>query len=38
MPFLVKHGNQYLISDIIVAADMLLAAFNSARVNVEVNS
>ena len=37
-PFLVEHGNQHLISDIIVAADMLLAAFNSARVNVEVNS
>ena len=37
-PYLVKHGNQYLISDVIVAADMLLAAFNSARVNVEVNN
>ena len=37
-PFLVKHGNPYLISDVIVAAEMLLAAFNSARVNVEVNS
>lgn len=36
-PYLVKHGNQYLVSDIVVAADMLLAAFNSSRVNVEVN-
>ena len=36
-PYLVKHGNQYLISDIIVAADLLLAAFNSARINVEAN-
>lgn len=37
-PFLVKNGNQNLMSDIVVATDLLLAAFNASRVNVEVNS
>ncbi len=37
-PYLVQKGNQNLISDIIVAVDMLFAAFNSARANVEANS
>ena len=37
-PFLVEHGNRHLISDIEVAAEMLLAAFNSAMINVEANS
>ncbi len=36
-PFLVKEGNRYLISDVKVAAEMLLAAFNSAQANVEAN-
>ena len=36
-PFLVQHGNKYLISDVECAAEMLLAAFNSAKVNVEIN-
>lgn len=37
-PYLVENGNQYLISDVIVAIDLIFAAFNSARVNVEANS
>ena len=37
-PFLVEKGNPHLISDIEVAAEMLLAAFNAAVINVEVNS
>ena len=36
-PFLVECGNKYLISDVECAAEMLLAAFNSAKVNVEIN-
>jgi len=36
-PFLVEQGNPYLISDIEVAIEMLLAAYNSARINVEIN-
>ena len=36
MPYLVEKGNRYLISDIAVAAEMLLASFNAARINVEV--
>ncbi|MFA5059852.1 MAG: cyclodeaminase/cyclohydrolase family protein [Candidatus Omnitrophota bacterium] len=36
-PFLVEKGNRYLVSDIQVATEMLLAAFNSAIINVEVN-
>ena len=37
-PFLVEKGNPNLISDIIIAVDLLFAAFNSARVNVEANN
>ena len=37
-PYLVENGNPNLISDVIVAVDLLFAAFNSARVNVEANS
>jgi len=36
-PFLVEKGNPNLVSDVIVAVDLLFAAFNSARVNVEAN-
>ena len=36
-PYLVEEGNPYLISDIEVAAEMFLAAFNSAYINVGVN-
>lgn len=36
-PDLVQHGNRYLISDIQVAVEFLLAAFKSAMVNVEIN-
>ena len=37
-PCLVERGNPHLISDVEIAAEMLLAAFNSAHINVEVNS
>ncbi len=37
-PFLVAQGNKYLVSDIEVAVEMLLAAFNSAQINIEVNN
>ena len=37
-PYLVEQGNSSLISDIGVAAEMLLAAFNAALINVEANS
>ena len=37
-PYLVEHGNPYLISDIEVAAELFLAAFNAARINVGVNA
>ena len=37
MPYLIENGNPYLISDIEVAAEMFLAAFNSAHINVGVN-
>jgi formiminotetrahydrofolate cyclodeaminase len=36
-PFLVEKGNKHLVSDIVVAAEMLMAAFNSAMANVEAN-
>ncbi len=36
-PYLVEHGNKYLLSDVQVAVEFLTAAFNSAMVNVEVN-
>lgn len=37
LPFLTKHGNRFLLSDIQVAAEFLLAAFNASLVNVEIN-
>jgi len=36
-PFLVKKGNKYLISDIEVAVEMLMAAFNSSLINIKIN-
>lgn len=36
-PFLVEEGNQFLLSDVRVALEMLLAAFNASLVNVEIN-
>ena len=36
-PYLVQKGNFYLMSDIQVANELLLAAFNSAMVNVRCN-
>ena len=36
-PALVRCGNKYLVSDVKVALELLLAAFNAARVNVEIN-
>jgi formiminotetrahydrofolate cyclodeaminase len=37
-PYLVEKGNPYLVSDVEVAIELLMAAFNSARVMVRVNS
>lgn len=37
-PFLVHNGNKYLLSDIEVAGELLLAAYNSALINIHVNS
>ena len=37
-PFLVHHGNVHLVSDIQVANELLLAAFKSAMINVEINT
>ena len=36
-PFLVAKGNKYLISDVEVAVELLLAAFRSAMINVKIN-
>lgn len=36
-PFLVKHGNIYLLSDVAIAVEMLLAAYQSCVINVETN-
>lgn len=36
-PTLVRYGNKYLVSDVKVALELLLAAFNAARINVEIN-
>lgn len=36
-PFLVKEGSKYLLSDVKVALELLLAAFRSAQINMEVN-
>ena len=38
MPYLVEYGNPHLVSDIEVAAEMLLAGFNAAHINVEINT
>ncbi|MDE2027806.1 MAG: cyclodeaminase/cyclohydrolase family protein [Candidatus Omnitrophica bacterium] len=37
-PYLVEKGNPYLLSDVEVAVELLLSAFNAARVMVRVNS
>ncbi len=34
---LVRYGNKYLLSDVEVALEALQAAFNSAKINVEIN-
>ncbi len=36
-PFLVKKGNKYLLSDVEVAVELLLAAFRSAEINIAIN-
>lgn len=36
-PFLVKYGNQHLMSDIEAALEMLLAAFNSSMAMIQAN-
>ncbi|MFH1360446.1 MAG: cyclodeaminase/cyclohydrolase family protein [Candidatus Omnitrophota bacterium] len=36
-PFLVKHGSPYLVSDIQVAVEFLLAAFRASLIHIEVN-
>ncbi|MFA5088423.1 MAG: cyclodeaminase/cyclohydrolase family protein [Candidatus Omnitrophota bacterium] len=36
-PFLVKNGNQNLMSDIQVAINLLLAAFQSSLIHVQIN-
>jgi formiminotetrahydrofolate cyclodeaminase len=36
-PILAEKGNKNLISDVSVAAEFLLAAFNSALINIEIN-
>ena len=36
-PFLVAKGNKYLLSDVEVAVELLLAAFRSAMINVRIN-
>ena len=36
-PFLIEKGNRYLISDVKGGVEMLSAAFNAAKANVEIN-
>ena len=36
-PFLVEKGNKYLVSDVEVAVELLMAAFHSAMINVAIN-
>ncbi len=36
-PALVSYGNRHLLCDVKVAVELLAAAFNAARVNVEIN-
>ena len=38
LPFLTKEGNPHLLSDVKVAAELLLSGFNAALINVEINS
>ncbi len=37
-PLLVEKGNPYLLSDVEVAVELLMAAFNGAKVMVRINS
>ena len=37
-PYLTKEGNPHLLSDIKVALEFLLSAFNAAMINVEINN
>jgi len=37
-PYLVEKGNPHLLSDVEVALELLMSAFNSARVMVRINS
>ena len=37
MPFLVEKGNPYLLSDLEVAIELLMAGFNSSMVMVKIN-
>jgi formiminotetrahydrofolate cyclodeaminase len=36
-PFLAEAGNKYLMSDVEVALELLLAAFRSSKINIRVN-
>ncbi len=38
LPFLVERGNPWLLSDVEVAAELLMASFNGAQVMVRINS
>jgi len=37
-PYLADKGNPYLLSDVEVALELLMSAFNGARIMVRVNS
>jgi formiminotetrahydrofolate cyclodeaminase len=37
-PFLVLHGNKFLVSDVEVAIEMLFAAYNSSVINIKINN
>ena len=37
-PYLAENGNPYLLSDVEVALELLLSAFNGARIMVRINS
>lgn len=37
-PFLAEKGNPYLLSDVEVALELLMAAFNGARIMVRINA
>ena len=37
-PYLVQNGSPYLLSDVEVAIELLMAAFNGARIMVRINS